>query len=107
MKSSICYFIVSAFTCFLFSSCEDEELVKKNEELRVQLSELEKKADMAEINAGEDPGDQTEAVKKVNEELNQALSKLEELDNEKTAIEKQQSVAEKELRDYQSKYRIQ
>lgn len=92
--------------CFC-SSCEDKELIQKNEELRLQLSEIEKKADIAEINAGQDPGDQTEALKKVNEELSQTISKLDTLDKEKEAIEKKQAELEKELREYQGKYRIQ
>ncbi len=100
------YLLSAALACVLFSSCENKELVEKNEELRVKLSELVKKADLAEINAGEDPGDQTEALTKVNAELAQTLSQLEQLDNERDAIEKKQIELEKELRTYKSKYRI-
>jgi len=100
-------YIAFALACFLFTSCEDKALVKKNEDLRLQLSEVEKKADLMEINAGEDPGDQTEALKKVNGELRKALSKLEELDDEKEELEKKQKALEEELRRYQKKYRIQ
>ncbi|BDS05798.1 hypothetical protein NT6N_08380 [Oceaniferula spumae] len=96
-----------ALAAFALTSCEDKELVKKNEELRLQLSELEKKVDLMEINAGEDPGDQTAALNKTNSELRKAMAELEALDNEKDELEKKHAKMEEELRKYQKEYRIQ
>jgi len=92
---------------FAVTSCEDKVLVKKNEELRLQLSELEKEVDLLKISAGVDPGDQTSALKKVNGELREAMAELESLDNEKEKLEKKHAEVEEELRKYQKKYRIQ
>lgn len=81
--------------------------MQKNEDLRVQLNELEKKADLMEISAGENPGDQSAALDKVNVELRSALKELESLDNQKDELEKKHRELEKQLRSYQKKYRIQ
>ena len=98
--------IVTAFSVVAISSCEDKELVKKNEELRQRVSELEKKVDLMQINAGENPGDQTAALKKANAELSRVLGELKELDNEKVTLEATRTKLEKELHAYQKKYRI-
>ena len=100
--------IVVTFTFLSLASCEevDEALVKKNQNLRQKLSEIEKKVDILEINAGEDPGDQTVALKKANDELAKALEALKQQDEEKEKLEKAHAKMEKDLRDYQKKYRI-
>ncbi|NWK56919.1 hypothetical protein HW115_14945 [Verrucomicrobiaceae bacterium N1E253] len=90
----------------LVSSCEDEQLVAENQKLRQELSDLEKKVDLLKINAGEDPGDQTAAIKKANEELEQAMETIKRLDEEKAELESKHAAAEKDFRDYQKKYRI-
>ncbi|MGB0992052.1 MAG: hypothetical protein ACPG32_06240 [Akkermansiaceae bacterium] len=88
-------------------SCgEDEALVKQNEELRVQVSDLESRVAIAEARAGKDPGDQTKALKKTNEELAATLKQLEELDAELEALAKAHREKEKAFRDYQRKYPI-
>lgn len=97
---------VVAFAVLSVTSCEDEILVKKNLELRQQLSDLEKKVDILEINAGEDPGDQTLGLKKANAELAKALEDLKRLDAEKEKLEKSRAAMEKDLRDYQKRYKI-
>ena len=107
MTSSYQLLSALVLACFFFISCEDKELVKKNEELRVKLNETKKQADLMEINAGEDPGDQSGEIAKVNEDLTNTLNKLKELDQQKEAVEEKQRVLEEELRAYQKKYRIQ
>lgn len=91
---------------FIATSCEDKEAIQKNEELRVQIVELEKKIGLMEIEAGEDPGDQSVHLKHANEELAKALKTLESLDDEKTALEEQQKQLVKEFRAYQQKYQV-
>jgi len=98
--------VVAVCIVFSLASCEDEVLVKKNQDLRQQLSELEKKVDMLEINAGEDPGDQAVELKIVNEAVAKALVQLKEQDEEKEALEKEHAEMEKKLRAYQRKYQI-
>lgn len=100
-------FLCLALFCFAVTSCEDKALVQKNEDLRLQLSELEKKVDLMEINAGKDPGDQTAALNKVNGELRKALAELKALDDQKAELEKKHRELEEQLRRYQKKYRIQ
>lgn len=106
MKKSFALFVLSSLCLLLASSCEDKALVKKNQELRERISELEKEVDVLQINAGEDPGDQTEAIEKANKELRQALAELEKLDAEKEQFEADHAKMEKELREYQKKYRV-
>lgn len=89
-----------------FSSCEDKALIQKNEELRKRVSELEKEVDILQINAGENPGDQTASIKQANKDLAKALGELEQLDAEKEKLEEAHAKMEKELRDYQRKYQI-
>lgn len=88
------------------ASCEDKELVRKNEELRQRVAELQKKVDILKIEAGEDPGDQTQEIKRVSEELRKALAKLEELDGERDKLEAVHAAKEKEFREYQRKYPV-
>ena len=87
-------------------SCEDKALVQKNEQLRQRVSELEKEVDILKINAGEDPGDQTEAIKATSESLRKTIAKLEELDGEREKLEQIHTAKEKEFRDYQRKYPV-
>ena len=90
----------------LLSSCEDKALILKNKDLRQRLSELERKVDILEVDAGEDPGDQTEAIKTANAELSTALKKLKDLDDEKERLEATHLKKEKELRNYKKTYQI-
>jgi cell division protein FtsB len=89
-----------------FSSCEDKALVQENEQLRQRVSELKKEVDLLEINAGENPGDQTHAIKQANDDLGRALAELEKLDDEKEKLETAHVKLEKDLRDYQKKYQL-
>lgn len=95
-----------ASALLIMSSCEDKELVEKNESLRARVNELEKEVDMQKLNAGDDPGDQTEGLELANADLRRALSELERLDEEKTELEESHAKLERELRAYQRKYRI-
>ncbi|MDG0993800.1 MAG: hypothetical protein P8O22_03605 [Akkermansiaceae bacterium] len=90
----------------IFTSCEDKALVEKNEQLRQRVSELEKEAEILKISAGEDPGDQTNAIKETGDELRKTLIKLEELDAERQKLEQAQTRQEKGFRDYQRKYPV-
>ncbi|MFK7909267.1 MAG: hypothetical protein AB8F34_01555 [Akkermansiaceae bacterium] len=88
------------------TSCEDKALVQKNEQLRQKVNELEKEADIAKLSAGEDPGDQSEAIKTTSTEHQKTLAKLEELDAEREKLEKELVQKEKEFRAYQKKYPV-
>ena len=90
----------------MISSCEDKAMVQKNEELRQRVSELEKEVDILQVNAGENPGDQSSSINRANKELTTALSELEKLDGEKEKLEETHAKMEKDLRDYQRKYQI-
>jgi cell division protein FtsB len=98
-------FLASAIVVSL-TSCDDDALVAQNQKLRQQLSQLEKEVDLLKINAGEDPGDQSTAIKKSNADLAKALAKLEQLDDERERLETSHAAREKEFRDYQKKYQI-
>jgi outer membrane murein-binding lipoprotein Lpp len=102
----ICPASLAIASICLFSSCEDKAMIQKNEELRKQVSELEKEVDLLEINAGDDPGDQTAAIERANTELTTALGELEKLDGEKVKLEDAHTKLEKEFRIYQRKYQI-
>ncbi|MCP5535295.1 MAG: hypothetical protein H7A51_03560 [Akkermansiaceae bacterium] len=98
--------VLSAFAVFLLTSCEDKALVRKNEDLRKQVSELEEQVGLLEMEIGEDPGDQTALISEANSALKKALEQLEQLDNEKMDLEASHEKLEKEFRDYQKKYPI-
>ena len=98
--------ILAVSAIVTLSSCEDKALVQKNEDLRQRVSELEKEVDLKQVNAGENPGDQTSALKQANVNLTKALGDLEKLDDEKVKLEAAHAKLEKELRAYQKKYRI-
>lgn len=102
-----CRVVVAMNIVVSLSSCEDKALIQKNKELRQQLSELDRKVDILEVNAGEDPGDQTKALQTANAELSEAMERLKELDGEKERLEATHMKMEKELRDYKRKYQIQ
>ena len=102
-----CRVVVAMSIIVSLSSCEDKALIEKNKELRQQLSELDKKVDILEVNAGEDPGDQTKALQATNAELSEALERLKELDGEKEQLEAAHLKMENELRAYKKKYQIQ
>lgn len=89
-----------------FTSCEDKALVQKNEQLRQRVSELEQEVGLLEINAGENPGDQTQAIKQANDDLGRALAELAKLDGEKEKLEASHVKLEKDFRDYQKKYQL-
>ena len=97
--------LMSCVLCTL-TSCENKALVQKNQELREQLTDLEKQVSLLQISAGKDPGDQTAALKKANDELVKALEQLEQLDDERESLEESCAKTEKELRAYQKKYTI-
>ncbi len=98
--------VFGAVAVVTLSSCEDKALVQKNEQLRQQVSELEKEVDLLEINAGENPGDQSKAIKQANDELRSALGELEKLDDEKGKLDAAHVKLEKDLRNYQKKYQL-
>lgn len=99
-------FALAAICVVAFSSCEDKALIQKNEKLRVEISELEKKVSMLEVEAGEDPGEQTELLKQSNEALRLKMEELEKLDAEKERLESEHVKLEKDFREYQGKYKI-
>jgi len=99
-------FALAAIFVFACSSCEDKALIQKNEKLRLEISELEKEVSYLEIEAGEDPGDQSAAIEQTNKNLTKALKELEELDDERMEQEQAHTKLEKEFRDYQRKYQI-
>ena len=98
---------LSLFCLFALSSCEDKELVKKNEALLNQITELETKIASIEAQVGEDPGDQEANLKHANENLASTLNKLQKLDSKKEQLAAQLATTEKEFQDYQNKYKIQ
>lgn len=109
MKSylnSLFQVILGGVAVVAFSSCEDKALTQKNEQLRQRLSELEREVDLLEIGAGENPGDKTQEVKRVNDDLGRALAELEKLDHEKERLETAHAKLEKDFRDYQKKYQL-
>ena len=99
-------FALAAMSLVAFSSCEDKALIQKNEKLRVEVSELEKEVSYLEIQAGEDPGDQSAAIEQTNKNMTKALEELERLDDERVKQEQAHKELEKEFRDYQKKYQI-
>lgn len=102
-----CRVFVAMGVVLSFTSCEDKALIQKNKELRQELSGLERKVDLLKLSAGEDPGDQTEAIKVANTELSDALEQIKTLDGEKERIEAAHEKMEKDLREYKKKYQIQ
>ena len=98
---------LSLFCLLALSSCEDKELVKKNEALLNQITELETKIASIEAQVGEDPGDQEANLKQANENLASTLNKIQELDSKKEQLAAQLVTTEKEFQDYQNKYKIQ
>lgn len=100
------YIIAIAATISL-SSCQDKALVKKNEDLRQQVTELKEKISTLEAQAGEDPGDQTASLNEVNENLLKTLDELKGLDEQKQSLEEKYTQMEKDLEAYKRKYVVQ
>ena len=86
--------------------CEDKALIQKNDDLKVEISELEKELDTLKIEAGEDPGDQSAKLESANESLAAELEKLKALDEQVEKLEAERIKLEEEMLAYKKQYKI-
>ena len=86
--------------------CEDKALIQKNDDLKVEISELEKELDTLKIEAGEDPGDQSAKLESANTSLASELEKLKALDEQVEKLEAERIKLEEEMLAYKKQYKI-
>lgn len=86
--------------------CEDKALMQKNDDLKVEISELKKELDKLKIEAGEDPGDQSAKLESANVELASELEKLKALDKQVEKLEAERIKLEEEMLAYKKQYKI-